>query len=968
MRLTAALLFAFSLAAHADSIADEADFRFHRAASLYREGKVEEALGEFLASNRLVRNRNVIFNIARSFEELKHFNEAYRWYVEILTDEMPEADRKDLLAGLRRLQPALALLRVQTDPPGATVFVDRKDLGARGQTPVTLALPPGKAQVMVELAGYRPFRQEAQLAVGKTVELSPALDRIYGAIAVSGEPQGAEVRVDAGSENQGPPLLLQDGRANVVPGRHILTFSAPGHMAQQIAVEIPADGVAPVTFALPLLPPPTGKLVVRANVEKALVRVDGKEAGFTPGVIDVTAGKPHTIEIVAEGRETVVQKIEVQKDEQSPMDAKLRWALPRVVAAEKELTRAQDAPASITVISGEEIRAFGYATLAEALRSVRGLYFSSDRDYESIGVRGFSTPGTYNNRMLVLSDGHVTNESSVGQGYVGREFDADLSDVERIEIVRGPGSVLYGSAAFFAVVNVVHKAPRPGTHGDVDARIGTLGENSGSVSGSLASEWSYLWARASGGDVTGDRFFVPPGGGGVAPDLDKERAAHLDLRARAGGFSLLASYNYRKKAIPTGAFDTSLGTAGTDTTDHRGFVEANFSHTLASGLGVDARASYDGARYRGNWQYNQIGPGYDTSVEDWLDGELRVRLPEFAGNRVFAGGEFVDKLRVNLTNFVPQAPYFSNVPGEKTGAIPNTEKIVSGYLGDDFRISPRLQIDAALRVDDYLDSSFGTVFNPRIAILAQPYTDGHTKLIFGQAFRAPGIYERFYNDAGFTQIAAANLRPERVTTAEIEHAHQWSDEVSLLVAGYFSRMQDLIRVVSVDPGPSAQCSPDCLQYQNRSGYVHSAGAELEVRWQAGPGTLFSAWYAFSFVRDDSGAALFAGRPVANSPAHTGAVRMMLPIVSQALLVSTEAIYGSPRHTVADQAEPDRQLGDSLLWNIGLSGEYRNLRYGAFVQNILDRRFTLPAGPEIPFPGHAVPQYGRMLRLQLSASF
>jgi hypothetical protein len=371
MRLWAALLLALCFAARADSIADEADFRFHRAARLYREGQVEEALGEFLASNRLVRNRNVIFNIARCFEELKHYNEAYRWYTELAPEETSESDRKELAAALRRLQPSLALLHVTTEPPGATVYVDRKDLGARGQAPVTLALPKGAAQVMVELSGYRPFRQEVQLAIGKTVEVNAPLDRIYGAIAVSGEPAQYELRVDA---DQGPPLPLHEGRGKIIPGRHILIITAPGHVAQQMAIEVPADGVAPVTFKLPPLPPPSGKLVVQSNVDKALVRVDGKEAGFTPGVIDVVAGS-HQVEILADGREPLLQRLEVQKDEQTPLEARLRWALPRVVAAEKELSRAEDAPASITVLSGEEIRAFGYATLAEALRSVRGLYF-----------------------------------------------------------------------------------------------------------------------------------------------------------------------------------------------------------------------------------------------------------------------------------------------------------------------------------------------------------------------------------------------------------------------------------------------------------------------------------------------------------------------------------------------------------------------------------------------------------------
>jgi len=70
-------------------------------------------------------------------------------------------------------------------------------------------------------------------------------------------------------------------------------------------------------------------------------------------------------------------------------------------------------------------------------------------------VRGFSSPGVYNSRVLELSDGHITNESSLGQGYIGHDFDADLSDVERIEVVRGPGSVLYGGNAMLGTINIV---------------------------------------------------------------------------------------------------------------------------------------------------------------------------------------------------------------------------------------------------------------------------------------------------------------------------------------------------------------------------------------------------------------------------------------------------------------------------------------------------------------------------------
>ncbi len=961
--------------ARADSIADEADFRFHRGATLYRQGDVEEALGEFLASNRLVHNRNVVYNIARSFEQLGRFNEAYRFYTELLTDDLPEAERKEIAAGLKRLSPQLALLKVETTPPGATVYVDRTDLGGRGQTPVTLALPAGKIDVMVELAGYQPAQTNTVLQVGKTITVRPPLERIYGGIVVTGAPPRFELWLDAARE----PLLTGNGAARVIPGRHTLTLEATGYAGQQLMVQVQPDEMAPVRFSLAPLPPPSGAMVVKSNLDGALVRIDGREAGFTPSVIDNIPAGRHEVQILSEGREPVVQQLEIRQNERSFVDARLRYALPRVVAAEKELTRAQDAPASITVISAEEIRGFGYTTLVEALRSVRGLYSSDDRDYATIGVRGFSSPGTYNSRVLVLSDGHVTNESSLGQGYVGHDFSPDLADVERIEIVRGPGSVLYGSAAFLAVVNVVHRTPLPGTHGSAGGQVGTLGENEGHASFSVAGETGSLWVSGSGLDATGEPVFVRPGDPSqLAQRLDTERAGHVELRARLGDVTLAASLNQRRKALPTGAFDTVFGAPGTTTRDQRGFVEANLTHAFTSGLGLDLRVSYDNQRYQGSWQYNGRPPGVlgsDTSSQDWGDAELRLKLPALAGHRIFFGGEVQDRWNVSLTSYVPPdvksagENQWSNLSGNP-GLAPHSGFVFSGYLGDDWRIARRIQLDAAVRVDKYLDdfpagsteTNVRPIANPRVALILQPYDDGTTKLLFGTAFRYPGFYERYFNDGGVSQAIADRLQPERITTFELEHTHQFTDEVSLLVAANYSVMKNLIDVVSVAGGAS--------QYQNASAPTHGAGAEAEMRWQGQPGMLFAAWYTLSIVRQDApGTPLFSGTAIPNSPLHTAGVRALYPIVQQALSISTEAVYGSARNTLPDDKTfAVAQVGESMLWNLGLSGETSRLRYGAFIYDVLDQKPALPGGPDIPFPNHAVPQLGRMLRLQLAASF
>jgi outer membrane receptor protein involved in Fe transport len=241
-----------------------------------------------------------------------------------------------------------------------------------------------------------------------------------------------------------------------------------------------------------------------------VVTVDGRLKGVTPYAGTLTAG-PHTLEITAEGREPVTQALFVKVGELSKVSVRLRYLQPRVVAAERKLTRAEDSPASITVLSGEELRAFGYSTLAEALRSVRGFYTSNDREYEAAGERGFSTVSNYNQRILILNDGHVTNEITYGQGAVGRDFDADLSDVERIEIVRGPGSVLYGSAAFFGVVNVVHQTPQPGVHGTAGGTLGSLGEQIGRLTFSAGDAERWVMVRGAFSDAKNDALFVVPG-------------------------------------------------------------------------------------------------------------------------------------------------------------------------------------------------------------------------------------------------------------------------------------------------------------------------------------------------------------------------------------------------------------------------------------------------------------------------
>ena len=961
-RLLVLAALALPFAARADSIADEADHRFRRGAALYREGRVDEALGEFLASNRLVHNRNVLFNIARSFEQLRRPNEAHRWYTEILAEpELKSDDRAAVESALQRLEPSLALLRVETVPDGATLYIDRRDLGARGQTPLTLALPPGLATAIVELPGFRPAQASADLKVGRTAKVRLQLERILGTLVVEGSPGRFELRLDSADS---PPLLGESGSARILPGEHQLFLSAPGHASQQLAVRVPPDGEATLRFRLLPLPAPSGALVVRCNVDGALVRLDGVEVGFTPDVVDGIPVGTHQLEVLADGREPDERTVSLREGQREAVEIRLRYAQPRVEAAERQLTRARDAPASVSIITAEEIRGFGYTTLGEALRPVRGLFVSSDRNYDSLGVRGFSAPGTYNNRVLVLSDGHITNDLSLGQGFIGHDFDTDLANVERIEIVRGPGSVLYGSAAFEAVVNVVHRAPAAGFH--AAGAVTVLGEQSGSVTLSAAGDGRSISGHAGIYHSDGDRLFRSPAASGPAAgfarDLDGEDSAHADLHARLGELQLHASVNDRTKAVPTGAFDTVFGLPGTSSNDTRWFAEASYSHTLPLGLAVDARASLDGRRHHADWEYRGavagVGyPGTSGRLADWGDAELRLRLPPLLGNHLFVGGELQDVFRVRLTSFTPAG---SNAGLGTAPDLNYAETIASVYAGDDLQLGSRVRLDAAVRFDDHLGSFGGTV-NPRLALIAQPYQRGNTKLIYGTAYRAPSFYERYFAN-GSSEVAAncagcAPLQPEETRTGELEHSHQLTDDVSLLVAGYWSRISRILRL--------AQIGPSSFAFGNRSSLTHAAGVETEARWQPSPGALVSLWYSFSHVTNDNGFI------VPNVPTHTAALRVLVPVVPDLLSVSSEAVYGSSRYTAyVDRNDLETAVGEQLVLNLGVTGALGGAgpRFSLFVLDALDQRPLIPAGLEVPFSPRAVPQTGRTFRATFSGSF
>ena len=316
----------------------------------------------------------------------------------------------------------------------------------------------------------------------------------------------------------------------------------------------------------------------------------------------------------------------------------------KVTSASLHEQNIEDAPASISVITAEEIRTSGYRTLAEALSWVRGFYATWDGTYAAVGVRGFSLAGN-DTRFLLMIDGHDLTENIMEATFVGNDFPLDLELIDRIEIVRGPSSALYGSNGMLATINVITKRPRD-VHGTaVRMETGSLGERkveantavalgrsanllvSGSVFNNAGAHQIYF----SQLDTTQDNF-------GRAIDMDGEKGYRLFADLTWGNWEALAVAVDRIKIQPVSWGDTVFNDRGTRVEDSRGFFELSYTRDLPGGRTLTWRTSYDAYRYRGIYRYVEddgIEDSRERDYGDWMgrSSPIDCRIPEPATSR-----------------------------------------------------------------------------------------------------------------------------------------------------------------------------------------------------------------------------------------------------------------------------------------------------------------------------------------------
>jgi outer membrane receptor for ferrienterochelin and colicins len=632
---------------------------------------------------------------------------------------------------------------------------------------------------------------------------------------------------------------------------------------------------------------------------------------------------------------------------QVAMEDLMRMEVQRVFGASERLQPVTEAPSSVTIVTAREITRHGYRTLADILRSVRGFYVSDDRNYSYVGVRGFSRPGDYSTRILVLVNGHRINDNVYDQAPIGADLGLDVAMFERVEVIRGPASSLYGTSAFFAVVNIITRngASLNGVAVDVDA--GTLQTGMARVSGGkrLANGVDFAVSGTMEGREGDNRLYFPAfdaaaTNNGVADDLDNERAGNLYGHLTAGKFALTAAFGNRRKVVPTASYGSVFNEQDDPerTTDRRTFIAGQYDTTLG-GTHLVVDTGFDWYAYEGRYPFPSENADYPVLLN--RDGSKGVRwnagmrvVRQLPGHQTLtAGGEFYANIRQNQFSTYNDP----GVPAPLDDARSSQQGGV--YLQDEIRVRPWLLLNGGVRYDQY--ENFGRA-NPRGAVIVTPSPSTSFKYLYGEAFRAPNAYELYYYGT-----TASDLQPEFIRTNEVVWEQYTGEWLRTSVSAYRYTASQLITFREIE-------SRDAFAefaFVN-DGVIEASGLELEAEVRTKQGLQLLTSYVLQDAKQES-----TNESLTNSPRHMAKARVEVPLRSRAF-ASAEWQFIGERSTLAggivDAASVVHLTG---AWPIS-----KSLALTGSIRNLFDQSYSDPGSDEhLP---DSIPQTQRTARIGL----
>jgi len=600
-----------------------------------------------------------------------------------------------------------------------------------------------------------------------------------------------------------------------------------------------------------------------------------------------------------------------------PLESLMEIELPKVYGASKIEQKSTEAPSSVTVITADEIRRYGHRTLGDVLQSVQGFQVSSDRNYSFLGTRGLNL-GDFNSRILLLVDGHRVNNNLTDGALVDTAFILDVDLIERVEIIRGPGSVLYGNNAFFGVINVITRQGKNVNGAEVSGEYASFDTFKGRVSlGKQFTNGLQLLVSGSLYDSDGDpklfyhEFNTPAQNNGVARNLDGDAFGSFFGSVSFQDFTVQGAFNRREKANPTAQFFTTFNDPRLRTVDERSYASFKYAHSFPDVVDVTAQLYYDRTDFEIGYP---AAPALFKEVQagEWWGLELQANKRLWERHVITLGVEYRDDFHQS-----------DRVSDSNTGQIftdLNRRRASHGvYLQGDFAVLTNLHLNAGIRYDQYGD--FDPAFDPRLALIYNPIQTATLKLLYGTAFRTPNFLE--LGDPRFQDI-----KPEKITSYELVYEQELTRHLRSSVSGFYNEMSDLIVLENGN-------------FTNFDATTKGLELALDGAWTNGIRTRLS--YTLQKVEDRSGS-----RNLPDSPEQLVKLNFSVPLYAQKVFASLEFQYTSRRHTLFTTSTGNTLAGVDAggfgVMNFTLFSQnlVPNLEISASVYNLLDHQYGDPA--------------------------
>ena len=512
----------------------------------------------------------------------------------------------------------------------------------------------------------------------------------------------------------------------------------------------------------------------------------------------------------------------------------------RVVSASRLSQSPLDAPNATAIITSQTIRMSGVTQLSALLRRVAGVEVATVAPYHAeISIRGLNKRSS--NKVLLLWDGRPVRKDFIGTNWIDM-VPILVDDIERIEIIRGPASALYGADAFAGVINIITRAPGEGGSLAV-SRVGNDGQIQGGVSFSgrasekVAYRASVLYTQANNSvQVVGnDRVDV------ARPNQERARSynavsANSDIAytyAKGGVASVGANY--------TGSDATLQGLSRLNQTVSDPAYETQAYGTLTTPIGIRLAGNYDDVV--GHPRPAYIAPNSVSSQRSYIKQQLFDLDLSYSGS-------FTLLIKQTLT--IGATYRYKNIDWTWLDGV-HTQHHEGAYLQNVMQLAKPLKLQVGARIDHHpLLSSLQ--FSPRASLVYRFLGEQSLRLSGGRAFRGPSFLESYLllpNDTplrGVTAWGKGNdkLSPESITSVELGYQNQQSDYFTLEANVYYNVVKNLILFTDNDAftlsdfaggnplatyNRSAQAFPvSALSFANERAKYGQLGGELGARF------------------------------------------------------------------------------------------------------------------------------------------